>query len=64
MRRTHSEILHYNAGMAGSRSGVSFTDSEGFNHGVDVDAEGLQEAIAVAQLREDEVSPTCQLHLL
>lgn len=46
--------------MAGSRCRVSFTDSEGVLHGVDVDAESLYEAvaIAVAQLREDDVSPT------
>ena len=45
--------------MAGSRCRVSFTDSEGVLHGVDVDAESLYEAvaIAVAQLREDDVSP-------
>ena len=46
--------------MAGSRCRVSFTDSEGVLHGVDVDAESLYEAvaIAVAQMREDEVSPS------
>src|SRR3984885_15702230 len=46
--------------MAGSRCLVSFTDSEGVLHGVDVDAESLYEAvaIAVAQMREDEVSPS------
>ena len=45
--------------MAGSRCRVSFTDSEGVLHGVDVDAESLYEAvaIAVAQFREDEISP-------
>jgi len=45
--------------MAGSRCRVSFTDSEGVLHGVDVDAESLYEAvaIAIAQLREDDVSP-------
>jgi hypothetical protein len=47
--------------MAGSRCRVSFTDSDGVLHGIDVDAESLYEAvaIAVAQLREDDVSP-CQ----
>src|SRR5450631_965012 len=46
--------------MAGSRCRVSFTDSEGVLHGVDVDAESLYEAvaIAVAQFREDDVSPS------
>jgi hypothetical protein len=46
--------------MAGSRCRVSFTDSNGVLHGVDVDAESLYEAvaIAVAQLREDDVSPS------
>jgi hypothetical protein len=46
--------------MAGSRCRVSFTDSEGVLHGVDVDAETLYEAvaIAVAQFREDDVSPS------
>ena len=46
--------------MAGSRCRVSFTDSDGVLHGVDVDAESLYEAvaIAVAQLREDDVSPS------
>ena len=46
--------------MAGSRCRVSFTDSEGVAHSVDVDAESLYEAVAmaVAQFREDEVSPS------
>jgi len=46
--------------MAGSRCRVSFTDSEGVLHGVDVDAESLYEAVAVAvaSLREDDVSPS------
>ena len=46
--------------MAGSRCRVSFTDSEGVLHGVDVEAESLYEAvaIAVAQFREDEVGPS------
>ena len=45
--------------MAGPRCRVSFTDSDGILHGVDVDAESLYEAvaIAVAQFREDDVSP-------
>jgi hypothetical protein len=45
--------------MAGSRCRVSFTDSDGILHGVDVDAVSLYEAvaIAVAQFREDDVSP-------
>src|SRR5215471_9721647 len=46
--------------MAGSRCRVSFTDSEGILYGVDVDAESLYEAvaIAVASFREDDVSPS------
>lgn len=46
--------------MAGSRCRVSFTDSEGVLHAADVDAESLYEAvaIAVAQIREDDVSPS------
>jgi hypothetical protein len=46
--------------MAGSRCRVSFTDSEGVLHGIDVDAESLYEAvaIAVAQFRDDDVSPS------
>ncbi len=46
--------------MAGSRCRVSFTDSDGVLHGVDVDAESLYEAVAVAvaSLREDDVSPS------
>ena len=46
--------------MASSRCRVSFTDSEGIFHGVDVDAESLYEAvaIAVANFREDDVSPS------
>jgi hypothetical protein len=46
-------------GMAGSRCHVSFTDSDGVLHGVDVDADSLYEAvaIAVAQFRDDDVSP-------
>ena len=45
--------------MAGSRCRVSFTDSDGVLHGVDVDAESLYEAVAIAvvQFREDEVTP-------
>jgi len=45
--------------MPASRCRVSFTDSEGVLHGVDVDAQSLYEAIAlaVACLREDDVSP-------
>src|SRR5580658_8293997 len=45
--------------MAGSRCRVSFTDSDGVLHGVDVDAESLYEAvaIAVAQFREDDIRP-------
>jgi hypothetical protein len=44
--------------MAGSRCRVSFTDSDGILHGVDVDAESLYEAvaIAVAQFREDDIN--------
>jgi hypothetical protein len=47
-------------GMPGSRCRVSFTDSEGVLHGIDVDAESLYEAvaIAVAQFRDDDISPT------
>ena len=46
--------------MASSRCRVSFTDSEGILHGVEVDAESLYEAvaIAVANFREDDVSPS------
>ena len=46
--------------MAGSRCRVSFTDSEGVLHGVDVEAESLYEAVAVAvaSLREDDVNPS------
>jgi hypothetical protein len=46
--------------MASSRCRVSFTDSEGILHGVDVNAESLYEtvAIAVACSREDNVSPS------
>jgi hypothetical protein len=49
--------------MAASRCRVSFTDSEGVLHGVDVDAESLYEAIAiaVAQMREDDLSPSVPL---
>jgi hypothetical protein len=51
------DILGY---MAGPRCRVSFTDAEGILHGIDVDAESLYEAvaIAVAQFREDDVSPS------
>ena len=46
--------------MANSQCRVSFTDSDGILHGVDVDAESLYEAvaIAVASFREDDVSPS------
>src|ERR1017187_4699536 len=45
--------------MAGSRCRVSFIDSDGVLHGVDVDADSLSEAvaIAVAQFREDDINP-------
>ena len=45
--------------MAGSRCRVSFTDSDGILHGVDVDAESLYEAvaIAVAQFRDGDINP-------
>jgi hypothetical protein len=43
--------------MVGSRCRVSLTDSDGVLHGVDVDAESLYEAvaIAVADFREDPI---------
>ena len=46
--------------MACSRCRVSFADSQGILHSIDVDAESLYEAvaIAVAQFREDDVSPS------
>lgn len=46
--------------MAASRCRVSFTDADGVLHGLDVDAESLYEAvaIAVAQFRDDDVSPS------
>ena len=45
--------------MARSRCRVSYKDSEDVLHGIDVEAESLYEAvaIAVAQIREDEVCP-------
>ncbi len=45
--------------MAGSRCRVSFTDPDGVLHGVDVDAESLYEAVAIAvvQFRGDDISP-------
>ena len=45
--------------MAGSRCRVSFTNPDGVLHGVDVDAESLYEAVAIAvvQFREDDISP-------
>jgi hypothetical protein len=47
------------ASMAGSRCRVSFADTDGVLHGVDVDAESLYEAVAIAvvQFRDDEVTP-------
>jgi hypothetical protein len=46
--------------MTGSRRRVSFTDSDEVLYGVKVDAENLYDpiAIAVAQFREDDVSPS------
>src|SRR5260370_26218449 len=46
--------------MGASRCRLSFTDADGVLHGVDVvEAESLYEAvIAVAQFREDDVSPS------
>jgi hypothetical protein len=45
--------------MARSRCRVFYKDSEDVLHGIDVEAESLYEAvaIAVAQIREDEVCP-------
>ena len=45
--------------MAGSRCRVSSTDTDGVLHGVDVDAESLYEAVAIAvvQFREDDINP-------
>jgi hypothetical protein len=45
--------------MVGSRCRVSFTHSDGLLHRVDINAESLYEAvaIAVAQFREDDVNP-------
>jgi hypothetical protein len=45
------------AGMGASRCRVSYTDMEGISHALDVDAESLYEAvaIAVAQFREEEI---------
>src|SRR5271154_2473823 len=59
-RRSKGEDYVILGGMAGSRCRVSFTDSDGVLHGVDVDAESLYEAVAVAvaSLREDDVSPS------
>jgi hypothetical protein len=50
--------------MAGSRCRVSFTDSESVLHAVDVDAESLYEAlaIAVAQFRDDDSSRNLTEH--
>jgi hypothetical protein len=60
VRQTKGEYLVITQDMAGSRCRVSFTDNEGVLHGVDVEAESLYEviAIAVAQLRDDEISPS------
>jgi hypothetical protein len=46
--------------MAASRCLVSFIDSDGVLHALDVDAESLYEAVAVAVagFREDDVSPS------
>ena len=46
--------------MAASRCRVSFSDCEGVLHALDVDAESLYEAVAlaVASFREDDVSPS------
>ncbi len=45
--------------MPASRCRVSFTDPDGVHHGIDVDADSLYEAvaIAVANFREDGVTP-------
>lgn len=45
--------------MPRSRCRVSYVDLEGVHHGIDVEAESLYEAVAIAvvQLREDDVSP-------
>ena len=43
--------------MAGSRCRVSYTDSEGITHAVEVDAVSLYEAVALAaaEFRQDEI---------
>ena len=42
-----------------SRCRVTYSDSDGLEHAIEVEAESLYEAVAlaVAQFREDEVSP-------
>ena len=59
-RRRKGEYSVILVDMAGSRCRVSFIDFNGVLHGVYVDAESLYEsvAVAVAQFREDDVSPS------
>jgi hypothetical protein len=46
--------------MASSRCSVSYSDVEGIVHSIDVDADSLYEAvaIAVAQFRDDHLNPS------
>jgi hypothetical protein len=55
-KRTTSESVRYNSCMAPCR--VSYTDMEGLAHGIDVEADSLYEAVAlaVAEFREDAVN--------
>jgi len=45
--------------MASSRCRVSFSDSDGILHGLDVEAESLYEAVAIAvsHFRDDDLAP-------
>lgn len=51
-------ISVYNQGVAISRCRVSYTDRGGVSHAVDVDAESLYEAVALAvsEFRQDELT--------
>ena len=57
-RRTQGEHLKYTTNMSVSQCRVSFNDLDGVTHAVEVDAESLYEAVALAvgAFRQDEIA--------
>jgi hypothetical protein len=61
IRQTNTRRIRYDPSVALSRCRVSFRDSDGIEHAVEVDAETLYEAVALAvkEFQHDEVSESC-----